>query len=313
MRRVSLLLVAVLVLPLGAQVGPSSICQANSNNNNYLSGGSMGGPNLWLAIQITAASTYTATRIEFFTGNSTGLNSVSLWTHDAVTNTPQAMLGQGSWMMAWNRTWQGANLTQPVTLTQGQTYWLMWAPINGAQSSIETNSGGSLLYRGSFNNGGTWNGPFMGPQWKLRIYCGAPGHYEVFGTGCAGVTRTIPRLGFWGIPTVGASSQILLTGGVPNDFALLVVGDSNTASGPNPLPFDLGALGAPGCLLRAAPVATVFTPTDAVTGEAVLSLAIPPNGALAGLRFYNQWFVHDAAANALGFKVSNAGAGIVGL
>jgi hypothetical protein len=297
-----------------AQPTPSSICQADFNNNVYHAPTSMGGPNLLLGIRTVAPAAYAATRIEVFTGNASGQNSIAIWTDDAANNQPLAPLAQGTWMMARNRAWQGANLAQPVALAAGQAFWVVWGPINGAQASIQALSGpGAQVYRGSFDGGASWNGPWQGDQWKFRIYCGSPGHYEVFGAGCAGTTRTTPVLGFDGIPTVGASMSILLDRAVPNDFALLIVGDSTTNSNGTPLPFDLGPLGAAGCLIQASVGATVFTPTDPATGQAVLNLNLPANASLFGLLFYNQWFVHDAAANALGFKVSNGGAGTVGL
>jgi hypothetical protein len=134
----------------------------------------------------------------------------------------------------------------------------------------------------------------------------------VFGTGCTGAGRPLPENGWGGIPTAGGTVNILLERGVPSDFAMLAVGDSNTLWNTTPLPYDLASLGAAGCFLRCSPIATVFTPTDAA-GAAIFPTAIPLNAALYGLHFYDQWVVHDAAANTLGFKVSNAGAGVVGL
>lgn len=303
------IILSALALPLAAQ-SPCSILQADFNTPTFASAVSMGGPNLLVAIQLTASTTYVATRLEVFTGNGTGTNTLAIWSHDAVNNQPLAMLGQGSWQMSRIRGWQGANLTQPVVVLQSQVIWFVWGPINGAQASVEGTTGGQP-YRGSFNGGQTWTGPFQGNQWKLRILGGACGHGEVFGTGCAGTSRTTPDLGWGGIPAIGGSFSILLERGVPSDFALLVIGDSNTMFGTTPLPYDLTPHGAAGCLLRASPVATLFTPTDAL-GAVTFSMSVPPNIALYGLQFYDQWLVHDASANALGFKVSNAGAGMVG-
>jgi hypothetical protein len=296
-----------------AQPTPSSICQADFNNNVYAPLTSMGGPNLLLGIRTLAPAAYVATRIEVFTGNASGQNSIAIWADDAANNQPLAPVGQGTWMMARTRGWQGANLAQPVTLAAGQTFWVVWGAINGSQASIQALSGpGAQVYRGSFDGGATWNGPWQQDQWKFRIYCGSPGHYEVFGAGCAGTTRSTPVLGFDGIPNLGGSMGILLENAVPNDFALLIVGDSTTNSNGTPLPFDLGPLGAPGCLIQASLGATMFTPTDPA-GGAVSTLSFPPNVSLFGFQFYDQWFVHDGAANALGFKVSNGGAGTIGM
>jgi hypothetical protein len=304
------IILSALALPLAAQ-SPCSILQADFNTPTYAGNISMGGPNLLLAIRLTAPITYVATRIEMFTGNGVGSNTVAIWSHDAVNNQPLAVLGQGSWLMSRIRGWQGANLTQPVPVLQAQVIWLVWAPINGAQASVEGTGAGAQPQRGSFNGGQTWNGPFQSNQWKFRILGGSCGHGEVFGTGCMGASRTLPELGWGGIPAVGGTFSVLLERGVPSDFALLVIGDSNTSWNTTPLPYDLTPHGAAGCLLHASPVATLFSPTDAL-GGATFSTSVPPNLALYGLQFYGQWLVHDAAANAVGIKVSNAGAGVVG-
>ena len=303
------------VLPLAAQ-SPCTLLQADFNTPNYNSAVSMGGPNLLVAIQLTAVTTNVATRIEVFTGNGTGTNTVAIWSDDAVNNQPAQMLGQGAWQMSRIRGWQGANLTQPVLLMQGQVFWLVWGPQNGAQASVEGAAGGQP-YRPTFNGGQTWGGqstglPYQGNQWKLRIYGGSCGSAEVFGTGCPGASRTIADLGWGGVPAIGGSVNMLLEHGVPSDFAVIAVGDSNTLWNTISLPYDLAPQGAAGCLLRTSVAAAVFIPTDA-SGAASITVNVPSNTALLGLQLYDQWLVHDATANALGFKVSNAGAAVVGM
>jgi hypothetical protein len=311
--RITVILFAAIGVSLPAQSQPCAIAQADFNTANYDINTSMGGPNLLVAIQITAPTTYVATRIEVFTGNGTGTNTVAIWSHDTNNNQPLAMLGQGSWQMSRVRSWQGANLTQPVVVSQAQVIWLVWAPVNGAQASVEGNGAGAQPYRSSFNGGQTWGGPYQGHQWKFRVYGGSCGQCDVFGTGCAGQSRVTPELGWGAVPAAGGTLNVMLQNGVPNDFAVLSVGDSNTVWNAQPLPYDLAPYGAAGCLIRCSVVVTVLTPTDPATGAAVVVANIPPNPALYGVRFFDQWLVHDATANALGYKVSNAGSGVVGL
>jgi hypothetical protein len=79
----------------------------------------------------------------------------------------------------------------------------------------------------------------------------------------------------------------------------------------NGLPLSLAALGAPGCnLLTSFPV-TLATPTD-VTGDAILTLALPANPAFLGFQLFNQWFVLDPPANVFDITVSNGGKATVG-
>lgn len=300
------------VAPVSAQVSPSSVCQADFDGPLYNPLVSMGGPNLLLGIRTQATSTYAATRIEVFTGNQRGVNSIAIWSHDAANNQPLAPLGTGTWEMSRVRGWQGANLTPSVPLLAGTTFWVVWGPINAAQSSIQATGAGAQPYRGSFNGGASWNGPFQSNQWKFRIYCGSPGHYEALGTGCPGASRMTPELGWNGIPNVGGSMDVLLQNGVANDFALLTIGDSVTTWLGNPLPYNLAPQGAPGCLVYNSVASTALVLTDGA-GGASYTLNIPPTGSLFGYQFYDQWFVHDATANPLTYKVSGSGAGTIGL
>ncbi|MBK8096294.1 MAG: hypothetical protein IPK26_04260 [Planctomycetes bacterium] len=300
-----------LLLLVPGLAGQATICHALNDNLNFDNNSSMGGPNLLLAIQTTAPVALTATRIEVFTGEQTGSNSIALWTHDPVGNRPLLSLGSGSWSMSRINGWQGANLATPISIAAGQTFWVVWSPINGAQASHQGGTGGPV-YRGSFDGGASWNGPFQSIQWKFRIWCGGPvGHYETFGAGCRLSTRTTPELGWFGLPRTGSSFQVLLERGLASSFALLTIGDSDTTWAGNALPFSLASFGAAGCNVLASVGESLFTPTD-VTGQAVLTLNVPMSASLLGLQFYDQWFVHDPAANALQFAVSNGGRGLIG-
>ncbi len=89
------------------------------------------------------------------------------------------------------------------------------------------------------------------------------------------------------------------------------LGDSDTVENGIPLQFSLQLLGAPNCSLLSSLTATIVSGVD-VTGQAVVTVSIPVNPTLVGFRFFDQWFCFDAAANALGFTVSNGGAATVG-
>jgi hypothetical protein len=302
----TLLAATLAISPLLAQ---ATVAHANFDTLVYDDGQSMGGPNLWLGLKTTLPTAFVATRIEVFTGERAGTNTIALWSHDAVNNRPLAPLGSGAWQMGITNSWQGAPLATPVPLAAGQTVWVVWSCQNGSQSSIE-GSGGGAQYRGSFDGGTTWTGPFSGVQWKFRIWSGPAGHYQSFGAGCNGGAG-VPRLSWFGLPMAGSSFDVQLDRAMASNVALLVIGDSNTTYNGLPLPFNLAPLGAPACSLLTSVTATFATPTDA-TGAAVLTLAIPANPALAGFLFWNQWACLDLAANTFGFTFSNGGAATVG-
>jgi hypothetical protein len=300
----------VVALAASALVSQAVISHSNYDTFTYADNQSMGGPNLLLAVKTTIPTAFVASRIEWFTGERAGLNTVSLWSHDAANNRPLAQLAGGSWQMGWTNSWQGAPLTTPLQLNANDVVWVVWGPQNGAQSSVQGTSGSMQQYRGSFDGGATWTGPFQGVQWKFRIWSGPAGHYESFGAGCSG-TAGIPRLSWFGLPMVGTSWNVQIARAPGSGVALLAIGDSDAVASGLPLPLNLAALGAPACnLLTSFPV-TVATPTD-VTGEAVLTLSLPANPAIIGFQLFNQWFVLDPPANAFGFTVSNGGKATVG-
>lgn len=296
---------------LSTATAQTAIAHANFDTLIYDNGSSMGGPNLWVGIRTQIPAATVATRVEVWTGEGAGTNSISLWTHDPVNNRPLAMLGTGSWAMGRTNGWQGAYLSPPVPLTANQDVWVVWAPINGSQSSVESTGAGAQPYRPSFDNGATWGGPYQGLQWKFRIWTGTPGHYTVYGTGCTG-SRGRPDLAWFGMPMAGSTFQVTLDRGPLGSFAFLSFGDSDTQSNGTPLPYSLAGLGAPNCAVLASPLVTMLYGTDPVTGQSSATVTLPADPSLVGFPIYDQWFCYDPAANALGISVSNAGAGTIG-
>jgi hypothetical protein len=91
---------------------------------------------------------------------------------------------------------------------------------------------------------------------------------------------------------------------LPAGLALLVTGFQDQGYGATPLPFDLVGYGAPGCLVRVAPDATLLL---AGTGGVVQgSLSIPNTFPMLGVRFYQQALSIDPSQNALGLVTSNS-------
>ncbi|MBL8755637.1 MAG: hypothetical protein JNK15_20245 [Planctomycetes bacterium] len=125
-----------------------------------------------------------------------------------------------------------------------------------------------------------------------------------FGIGCQG-TAGVPTLRALSAPINAANFDVRLdhVPAVPG-LAVVASGTSYTLSGPLPLPFDLGAIGGPGCQ---AYVSADFTQVAIASGGVATStLAIPNNSGLLGVPIYQQAIVLDAGANALGLTTSNA-------
>jgi hypothetical protein len=304
-RLVGIAIAASSLLPAQAQ-----IVHADFDTSVFADLVSMGGPNLLLAIKTTVPAAVVATRVEVFTGEGAGANSIALWSHDVGLDRPLAALGSGQWQMGFTNGWQGAPLAAPVPLAANDVVWIVWGCQNGAQASVQGNGAGAQPYRGSFDGGTTWSGPFQTEQWKFRIWSGPAAHFEVYGTGCAG-TGGVPRLAWIGAPLAGTTFAIDLARGPAASVALLAIGDSDTTFGAVPLPWSMAPFGAPACSLWTSWVTAVATPVD-VVGQALVPLTVPAAPGLAGLRFFCQWTCFDPAANAFGFTFSNAGVATVG-
>lgn len=156
------------------------------------------------------------------------------------------------------------------------------------------------------------------PRWLVRsgvpllaatALAQVPGTFTPFGTGCAGVNG-IPQLTAPGQPPRLGDTFVIKLLDLPLDhYTTLWLGLSDTAWTHGPLPFDLGALGMPGC--------TLYVRNDYVTallnygGTAFWNLPIPNDPRLVGLPFWLQAGALDRV-NALGMVTSNAAACVIG-
>lgn len=130
---------------------------------------------------------------------------------------------------------------------------------------------------------------------------------HAFGRGCKGSNGKVPRLSFSGNAKLGGTLTLNLADALASRPVLVVMGLSNAA----PYPVDLTAAGAPGCSLYE----SLDVPSTTVTssnGTVAIPIAIPNDSALACVKFYNQFFPHDPAANALDFTASNYGRVLLG-
>lgn len=313
LRTAALLLPVLCAAPLAAQ-GP---CLAAGDNNTFVDNVSMGGPNLLVAIRIQNGNTPLAVfAAEIFSGERPGTNTVGIWSHDPVNDQPLADLGTSSFPLSAPNDFQGANLPAPIPIAANEIFWLVWGPTNGAQGSIEAlNAQTGQPYRGSFDGGQNWSGPFVSYDWKYRLWCHpiVPGSFTQVGNGCPGSGRTFPSIGITAIPKVGQSLSITLGRAVANANAFGFLGFSTTSwNGQVPLPFDLTAVGAPGCNVWIDLLAGVPVTTDGA-GAASIPLSIPNQQSLLGLQFAAQWIVIDPAANAAGLVTSAGGAATIGM
>ncbi len=183
---------------------------------------------------------------------------------------PLPVLANGSYLIAF-RTAVGA-----------------WFPI------LRLGTGSSHYYQAPKST--IWKGPFANTAWAWRVVCAGSS------------PNASPALDHTGWPTIGRFMLIDLLHAKPHTAAYLILGSSERRWGQTPLPFSLGALGAPNCSLLTDPMMLLpaVAPTNAA-GTTSFLMRIPNSQSLAGVKFYNQWLVVDPKANALGLAFSNGG------
>ncbi len=223
-------LMALFFLDANAAAQP---CHAENDTANFNDAVSMGGPNLLLAVQFTAPSNLAVQALEVFTGEGVGANTVGIWSHNAGLNQPLADLGTGSFAMVAANSWQGATVPSTINLTGGTTYWFVWGCVNGSQAAVDVPMAfPGQPYRGSFNAGASWNGPFQfnDRHWKFRLICDVcPGFFLSYGTGCQG-TNGVPVLAGAGCPSPGDTITISISNGLGNANGLILLGAGTTSA-----------------------------------------------------------------------------------
>ena len=133
---------------------------------------------------------------------------------------------------------------------------------------------------------------------------GTTGAFAINGTGCVG-TRGIPSLHTAGNPRIAANLVLNLSYAPATRPAILFLGVSNTTWLGLGLPFNMGAISAPNCFLRASGELTLGTVTDA-NGTGSITIPVPNSVGLVTSIIYNQFLVNDPAANTFGWTTSNS-------
>ncbi|MCA8956665.1 MAG: hypothetical protein KDC87_11380, partial [Planctomycetes bacterium] len=136
-----------------------------------------------------------------------------------------------------------------------------------------------------------------------------PATYQTFGQGCAG-SPAVPYLYALKLPVVGREAAIAVQNLTANSLAVLVFGGSNSTWNNQPLPLNLGFLGAGNCNLLVSFDAPLLLSTG--SGMAVLVVRIPKDPSAIGATFYNQLFTPDPASNSAGLAASNGAKATIG-
>jgi hypothetical protein len=115
-----------------------------------------------------------------------------------------------------------------------------------------------------------------------------------YGCPCPTAGGTFPVIAETASPAIGQPWTVTLTRGAPLSLSALAVGISDVSYFGIPLPLDLAAFGAPGCVLLSSSEYSFNTFADAA-GNAALTFSVPNDPTLINLLLYSQWVIIDLA------------------
>jgi hypothetical protein len=151
--------------------------------------------------------------------------------------------------------------------------------------------------------GGIVGQSYLAGTRALESWPSLPASAVTFGAGCGSppLTLTTPASE---PPVIGQSAGALMTN-VPTQLAYVAAGWSNTFSWPVALPFDLTQVGLTGCALLQSSDVLGLTLTPSVPGVLCLSLPIPFNPYLLGMRIFLQGYAYAPGLNPASAVLSN--------
>lgn len=209
----------------------------------------------------------------------------------------------GQLTVAAATSWYRVTFAKALLVPANQKFFLSWSDSRVPFSQdIDwpvpmTGTNGTTYHRYS-QSGAFSAGPFTNYPWSWRVLC-------------SGGATQVPALGNTGTPKIGASYSVDLTKAKDSSVAILISGLSNTTWLTVPLPLDLAPLGAAGCKLLVSYDFLAGVATSA-TGTGSLSIPVPAQNTLIGLKLHHEWMVVDSGANALGFSFSDGGTATIG-
>ena len=204
---------AIAVVVLAGVLRAQAPCHAENDGANFNDGVSIGG-SLQLAIRFVAPTSFTATRLEVYTGEASGAQGLALWSHNAAANRPAALLGTGGMTIASAKQWYPAQLGSSVALVGGQTYWFVWSTGPGGQASVDSlNAGLGQPYCASTNGGSTWGSVFQfaDRHWKFRIGGNCTPNPVVFCTAGTSTFGCVAQISASANPSVSGASGCVVS------------------------------------------------------------------------------------------------------
>ncbi len=195
--------------------------------------------------------------------------------------------------------WYAGTFNIPSSVSNFAIFYLAFEGTDKMRAPIVSSAGATQgTHWTQALSGGAWTGPVSNRAWAWRLLCSPYG-------------PSVPSISNVGTPRLNKTIGFTVSKAPMRATAMLLFGQNNRAWQGGVLPLDLGPLGAPGCALLVSPDVILFGFTDRI-GFASVTLQVPGSSSLLGVRFFNQWVIHDRSANNLGLVLSAGGAGVIG-
>ena len=210
--------------------------------------------------------------------------------------------GSGTVVVDTKLAWYRVNLSKPLLVKPGNTFFLSWTDPKVPFSQnilwpVPTTGAKAVSYHRDGNSGAWTRGPFSVHPWAWRVLCPS--------------SQVTPEITNTGLPVLGKSYSVDLAKARAKTAAVLITGFSNTTWGALRLPFSLKAIGGGSCNLLVSYDLPIVAPTG-TQGDASLKIGVPNDSRLAGARLHHQWLIVDKAANQLGFAFTRGGTATLG-
>ncbi len=219
---------------------------------------------------------------------------------------------------------QGLGLSLTYDASRNLQVALVWQSPAASNSYVYERSGSGTWTRRTWSGRSGFRGPLLhdgirnrnvlvdesGNAWSWAVP--HPALYGYHGAGCLGSLGE-PQLAAtdpWTLPWLGSALQFTVDR-APLSLAVVTTGLQDTSWASGSLPLDLSPYGAPGCSWRVSGDANVLL--GGAGGKVHGGLLIPLQGALLGVRLYQQALVLDPGGNTLGGAISNSRVLVVGL
>jgi hypothetical protein len=153
-------------IPVPGENSPATRALIEAWNDNGQPGSTSTYVSPCFAFNYVPSVSYLLERIEWYAGDIGG--TVTTAVRGGALNGPT--LGTVTYQESPPRDWQGANLVPAVAVTAGQSYYLVYSIVVGAQVSAAAS--GNIIPHWHDPSGActTFNGPFNSLPWRARFY-----------------------------------------------------------------------------------------------------------------------------------------------